>query len=122
RRRLGRTIFTVLGLSVGVALVVAVTSLSSGLDKAQKQVLGPLAGVGTDLTVTKQSFVPGGVTAFLSGGLQTDLSKLGKPGQKFETDTFFDTQPAFDANEPTEISKVSDVDTTSDALVLRGIH
>ena len=122
RRRLGRTIFTVLGLSVGVALVVAVTSLSSGLDKAQKTVLGPLAGVGTDLTVTKQQFVPGGLTALLSGGLQTDLSKLGTPGQKFSTDTFFDTQPAFDANEPTEISHVTGVQTTSSALVLRGIH
>src|SRR5690348_13951101 len=92
RRRLGRTLLTVMGLAVGVALVVAVTSLSSGLDKAQKTVLGPLAGVGTDMTVTKQSFVPGGI-AFLTGGAQTDLSKLGKVGSKFSTDTFVETQP-----------------------------
>jgi putative ABC transport system permease protein len=122
RRRIGRTILTVLGLAVGVALVVAVTSLSSGLDKAQKTVLGPLAGVGTDLTVTKQSFVPGALTTFLSGGLQTDLSKLGKPGDKFATDTFFDTQPAFGVSEPTEISHVTGVQTSSSALILRGIH
>jgi len=122
RRRLGRTILTVLGLAVGVALVVAVTSLSSGLDKAQKTVLGPLAGVGTDMTVTKQQFVPGGLTTILTGGLQTDLSKLGKPGQKFSTDSFVDTQPAFNPNEPTQISHVTGVQTTSTALVLRAIH
>jgi putative ABC transport system permease protein len=122
RRRLGRTLLTVLGLAVGVAVVVAVTSLSSGLDKAQKTVLGPLAGVGTDLTVTKQEFVPGGLTTLLTGGLQTDLSKLGKPGDKFTTDTFIDTQPAFDASEPTQISHVTGVQTTSTALILRGLH
>ncbi len=121
-RRLGRTILTVCGLAVGVALVVAVTALSSGLDKAQKTVLGPLAGVGTDLTVTKQEFVPGPLTAALTGGLQTDLSKLGKPGDHFETDNFFDTQPAFDDGDAAKVAQVNGVQTTSTALVLRGIH
>jgi putative ABC transport system permease protein len=121
-RRLGRTILTVCGLAVGVALVIAVTALSSGLDKAQRTVLGPLAGVGTDLTVTKQEFVPGALTAALTGGLETDLSKLGKPGDKFETDMFFDTQPMFDDGEPAKIAKTSGVEATSTALVLRGIH
>lgn len=52
-RRIGRTLLTVLGLAVGVGLVVAVASLSDGLNQAQNKVLDPLAGVGTDLMVTR---------------------------------------------------------------------
>jgi hypothetical protein len=40
------------GLGLGVALVVAIASVSSGLNAAQKKTLNPLAGIGTDLTVT----------------------------------------------------------------------
>ena len=53
RRRRGRTILTALGLGVGVGLVVAVTALSAGLDDAQSEVLEPLTGVGTDMTVAR---------------------------------------------------------------------
>src|SRR3954454_16533728 len=53
RRRRGRTLFTALGLAVGVGLVVTVTALSNGLDDAQREVLRPLTGVGTDLSVTR---------------------------------------------------------------------
>ena len=53
RRRMGRTVLTVLGLGVGVAMVVAITAVSNGLDDAQQQVLNPLASVGTDLLVTR---------------------------------------------------------------------
>jgi putative ABC transport system permease protein len=53
RRRAGRTALTVSGLAVGVALVVAITAVSSGLDDAQARVLDPLASVGTDLLVTR---------------------------------------------------------------------
>jgi len=52
-RRRGRTLLTVLGLAVGVGLVVAVASLSDGIDQAQARVLNPLSSVGTDLTVTR---------------------------------------------------------------------
>ena len=53
RRRRGRTILTALGLAVGVGLVVTVNSLSTGLDHAQRKVLEPLTGVGTDMTVSR---------------------------------------------------------------------
>src|SRR4029453_12016557 len=53
RRRSGRTILTALGLALGVGLVVTVTALSKGLDEAQAEVLKPLTGVGTDMTVTR---------------------------------------------------------------------
>ena len=51
-RRRTRTIVTLIGLGLGVALVIAISSLSNGLDRAQKKTLNPLAGIGTDLTVT----------------------------------------------------------------------
>ena len=53
RRRRGRTFLTALGLGLGVGLVVTVAALSDGLDKAQDEVLEPLTGVGTDLSVTR---------------------------------------------------------------------
>src|SRR5436309_15572463 len=53
RRRKGRTFLTALGLAVGVGLVVTVTALSTGLDRAQAKVLKPLTGVGTDMTVSR---------------------------------------------------------------------
>ena len=51
-RRKARTILTVLGLAVGVGLVIAIVSLTRGLDQAQKTALNPLSSIGTDLTVT----------------------------------------------------------------------
>ena len=51
-RRRARTVLTLLGLGLGVALVVAISSISTGLDRAQKKTLNPLADIGTDLTVT----------------------------------------------------------------------
>ena len=51
-RRKARTILTVLGLGVGVGLVIAIVSLTRGLDQAQKTALNPLSSIGTDLTVT----------------------------------------------------------------------
>ena len=51
--RKGRTVLTALGLGVGVGLVIAVGALSAGLDDAQQQVLKPLTGVGSDMSVTR---------------------------------------------------------------------
>src|ERR671919_414272 len=60
RRRPGRTALTALGLAVGVGLVVIVGALSAGLDDAQDDVLEPLTGVGTDLSVSRPIAVPAG--------------------------------------------------------------
>ena len=101
-RRRARTIVTLLGLGVGVALVIAIASLSDGLDRAQKQTLDPLAGIGTDITVTltpqqDQSTGFGGPGGGRGGNRDlvqanqsviTDLSKLGKPGTHFVHDFF----------------------------------
>src|SRR3989442_13993965 len=53
RRRSGRTVLTALGLAVGIGVVVTVSALSTGLDRAQAKVLAPLTGVGTDLSVSR---------------------------------------------------------------------
>ena len=89
-RRRGRTILTLLGLAVGVGLVIAISSLSKGLDEAQSATLDPLAGIGTDLTVTRAAQEDAGGGPFGGGGgrdvveanqaVITDLSKLGKAG------------------------------------------
>src|ERR671911_1737658 len=60
RRRPARTALTALGLAVGVGLVVIVGALSKGLDDAQGEVLEPLTGVGTDLSVSRPIAVPDG--------------------------------------------------------------
>ena len=87
-RRRARTILTLLGLGLGVALVVAISAVSRGLDHAQKTALDPLAGIGTDLTVTRAAQTDTGGGPFGGGGgnrdllvanssVITDLSKLG---------------------------------------------
>jgi hypothetical protein len=53
RRRGGRTLLTGPRSWVGVGLVVAVTALSDGLDRAQDEILQPLTGLGTDMSVTR---------------------------------------------------------------------
>lgn len=53
RRRMRQSVFIVLGLALGVGLVVTVTAVSSGMQRAQADVLQGLYGIGTDLTVTK---------------------------------------------------------------------
>jgi putative ABC transport system permease protein len=139
-RRRARTILTVLGLAVGVGLVIAITSLSRGLDQAQKTALNPLSSIGTDLTVTRavdvqrggfQGGGPGGGGGFGGGGaiiqanqsVLTDLSKLGKPGQHFVHDFFLPgTQLTFPASQTAQIAKLSGVAEVSSGLMLLAEH
>jgi ABC-type antimicrobial peptide transport system permease subunit len=145
-RRKGRTILTVAGLSIGVALVIVISSLTRGLDHAQKTALDPLSSIGTDLTVTLSPQTPdasGGAFAGPAGGgfaggggfgagrelIQanasaiTDLSKLGKPGTRFVQDFFLPgTQLTFPQSQASQISKLSGVAAVSTGLVLSGVH
>jgi ABC-type antimicrobial peptide transport system permease subunit len=143
-RRKSRTILTLLGLSIGVALVIAISALSRGLDHAQKTALNPLSTIGTDLTVTLAPQQDtggggGGGGGFGGGGgggggadrqvLQanssaiTDLSKLGKPGAKFVHDFFLPgTQLTFPQTQTTQIAALSGVSAVSSGLVLSAVH
>ncbi|MEU6544409.1 ABC transporter permease [Streptomyces sp. NPDC046859] len=53
RRRRKAALVVASGLALGIALVILVTSVSSGMSKAQDKVLQSLYGLGTDMTVTK---------------------------------------------------------------------
>jgi putative ABC transport system permease protein len=138
-RRRGRTILTLLGLGLGVALVIAISSLSNGLDKAQRQTLNPLAGIGTDLTVTlSPQEDTGGFGAGPGGGpggggnrdliqanqsVITDLSKLGKPGAHFVHDFFLPgTQLTFQQSAAKQVAAIAGVAEVTQGLTLLAEH
>ncbi|MER6407139.1 ABC transporter permease [Streptomyces viridosporus] len=58
RRRRRAALVVASGLALGIALVIVVTSVSSGTGKAQDKVLESLYGLGTDMTVTKAAEPP----------------------------------------------------------------
>jgi putative ABC transport system permease protein len=135
-RRRTRTIVTLIGLGLGVALVIAISSLSNGLDRAQKKTLNPLAGIGTDLTVTlsPQQNQGGGFGGPGGGGTNrdlvqanqsviTDLSKLGKPGTHFVHDFFLPgTQLTFQQTAAKQIAAISGVAQVTQGLTLLAQH
>ncbi|MEV0091911.1 ABC transporter permease [Streptomyces sp. NPDC050738] len=53
RRRRKAALVVASGLALGIALVIVVSSVSSGMSTAQDKVLQSLYGLGTDMTVTK---------------------------------------------------------------------
>ncbi|MEU5000915.1 ABC transporter permease [Streptomyces sp. NPDC021622] len=53
RRRRKAALVVASGLALGIALVIVVSSVSSGMKQAQGKVLESLYGLGTDMTVTK---------------------------------------------------------------------
>src|SRR5918996_4749161 len=138
RRRKGRTVLTALGLAVGVGLVVTVTALSEGLDDAQGEVLEPLTGVGTDLsvnrpvTVEEQDGEEGfavGPGAGLSAKEQRQLEKengtarvglenLGEPGERFEQENLVTTELSFPERKADQISGLDGVEQVGGGLTL----
>jgi len=135
-RRRVRTLLTVAGLGLGVALVITISGLSRGLDRAQKTALNPLSGIGTDLTVTRGVQTdntgfgggPGGGGTFRdviqsNQSVLTDLSKLGKPGQHFVHDFFLPgTQLTFPTSQGASVSKLSGVAASAQGLLLIAEH
>jgi ABC-type antimicrobial peptide transport system permease subunit len=128
-RRKGRTIVTLSGLALAVGLVIAIASLSNGLDRAQKATLDPLAGIGTDLTVTRDvpedGMFPGAGRDLVEANrsVVTDLSKLGKPGDDFVHDFFLPgTQLTFPESQAQEIAALDEVGAVSSGLLLQAVH
>jgi ABC-type lipoprotein release transport system permease subunit len=141
RRRPGRTALTALGLAVGVGLVVIVGALSAGLDDAQDEVLEPLTGVGTDLSVSRPIAVPAGDGSAsgdpfsqLSPREQRQLerenkghdaafnySELGEPGDRFSRETLLTTNLSVPAVEVAEIRELDGVGDASGSLTLRAL-
>ncbi|MEV8123016.1 ABC transporter permease [Streptomyces sp. NPDC085944] len=63
RRRRKAALVVASGLALGIALVIVVDSVSSGMGRAQDKVLQSLYGLGTDMTVTKAAETSSGSTA-----------------------------------------------------------
>lgn len=137
RRRKGRTVLTAACLAVGIALVVAVTSLSAGLDDAQGEVLDPLTGVGTEMSVTRPISIPdpseGGGPGALSkkeqkqleregGGPPVALDDLGKAGSKFDTYQYRSTDLSFPAAKTKQIDAVDGVESSAAGLTVDVTH
>ncbi len=136
RRRWGRTLLTAAGLGVGVALVVATTAFSVGLKDAQDEVLAPLTGVGTDMTVTRPLTVDEDDSGFAglseeereqleeeNGGGRIAFDNLGEPGEKFSTDRLVSgSQLSFSSDVIEEVSAISGVENVTGSLTLTNMH
>lgn len=133
RRRLGRTLVTAVGLAVGVGLVVTVSALSTGLDDAQGEVLQPLTGVGTDLSVTRSINLEAGPQGLSEsdrqalreemGGARVGLRSLGQPGEKFSRDNFVPTgRLSFPASRVADIRELDGVKDAAASLTLNAVH
>src|SRR6266516_2569207 len=130
RRRKGRTLLTALGLALGVGVVITVSALSAGLDRAQAQVLEPLTGVGTDMSVTRPIVISSASSSSSTNGGSAQLSakeraqlqkengdqRVGfgnlKAGEKFNRTSFRSTQLSFPAS---QVAKISALDGVSAA-------
>lgn len=135
RRRKGRTLLTAAGLAVGVSLVVAVSALTAGLDDAQQQVLAPLRGVGTDMSIIRPITFEGGQAGTAQGpgglsdeerkqledenggGFGVDFGDL-ETGSEFTRTSFMSTELSFDESEADSISKLKDVAGVGKSLKL----
>ena len=141
RRRRGRALLTALGLGLGIALVVAVTSLSTGLDRAQDRVFAPLAGVGTDLLVSRPVELGSGKDSASFASFAAlpqkeqkalrdenedafvDPADLGKPGERFSADSFLPaTQLTFPEAAAKAIANVPEVAGVGRALTVLLVH
>ena len=142
RRRKGRTFLTALGLGVGVGLVVTVAALSSGLDKAQDEVLEPLTGVGTDLSVARPIQVEengegqGGPGAFgnlseeeqrqlrrENGGGRFGLNDLGEAGERFSRTNFMSTtELSFPDSEASDVAGLDGAKAVAAGLTLNMVQ
>jgi putative ABC transport system permease protein len=135
RRRRARTVLTSLGLAVGVALVIAVNALSTGLDRAQQKVLSPLTGVGTDMSVTRPIKLTenSGPFSNLSPAEQRRLRREGggagpldfgnvKPGSTIDRDTFQAAQLSFSDSQIAKARSMSGVQSAAGALTLNAVH
>lgn len=112
RCRMRQAVLTAAGLAVGIALVVTVTAMSSGVRSAQGRVLGALFGVGTDITVTTAT-APAGPSGFNQVTPEPYVQHsdvLGSP-----------TQGTLNASAVTAIARLRDVSTAVGGLVLTEI-
>jgi ABC-type lipoprotein release transport system permease subunit len=117
RRRFKQSLVVALGLAVGVALVVTVSSAAAGVRSAQGQVLHSLYGVGTDMTVTRSlgrgAIGPQRFRGFGSGPPQGGIRRIARDTLQPQIGT--GTLPASDV---AKVRRVNGVAAASAGLVL----
>lgn len=118
-RRRTKTILIAVGLAVPIALVIVIGAYSTGLSKAQDEVLEPLVGLGTDMTVTKTA--DANDTAGGGGPPRIGLNNR-EAGEKFTEDTFTTGANAtFDAASISEVKSLANVESASGALTVTNL-
>jgi ABC-type antimicrobial peptide transport system permease subunit len=116
RRRKRQALLTSLGLALGVALVVIVSAVTTGVGDAQDDVLKSLYGVGTDVTVTK----PVEMQQSMRGRFQLSTDDVEKVGDQFVRDTVVATPGAgnFSLSRVGEIAGMDNVAASVGGLLL----
>jgi ABC-type lipoprotein release transport system permease subunit len=117
RRRFKQSLVIALGLAVGIALVVTVSSAAAGVKSAQGQVLHSIYGVGTDMTVTRSlgrgSVGPQRFGGFGSGPSQGGTRRISRDVLRPQIGS--GTLPASDV---AKVAEVNGVAAASGGLVL----
>ncbi|MEU4655245.1 FtsX-like permease family protein [Streptomyces sp. NPDC023723] len=115
RRRRKAALVVASGLALGIALVIVVNSVSSGMGKAQDKVLESLYGLGTDMTVTKAA-----AAADDSEGGQSERPRFQFDAQDSDSDAEQSTDrvmvQGFQTLAGTTVGKVADQSGVADAV------
>jgi ABC-type antimicrobial peptide transport system permease subunit len=118
-RRRTKTILISIGLAVPIALTIMIGAYSTGLSNAQDDVLEPLVGLGTDMTVAK-TFTPG-QRPDGAGGPRIGLN-ASQAGQAFSRDTYttgFNGE--FSSKNVTNVSELDGVKSAVGGLTVTNI-
>jgi ABC-type antimicrobial peptide transport system permease subunit len=118
RHRWRQATIIALGLALGIGLVVTVTALSRGVNRAQADVLHSLYGQDTAITVTKApSFGSGGPGRFRTGG----SGSRPKAGSKVSVDSLTSTAlSAIPASDVASVARLNGVAAAAGGLTLNG--
>lgn len=118
-RRRTKTFLIAAGLAVPITLTILVGAFSTGLGNAQDEVLEPLVGLGTDMSVTKSTTPEGGGPPGGPGRIRFNEREA---GEKFTENTFstgFNT--AFSEKNVAKVKALSDVNDAVGALTVNNI-
>ncbi|MFD8967155.1 ABC transporter permease [Streptomyces sp. NPDC059568] len=110
RRRRKAALVVASGLALGIALVIIVSSVSSGMSQAQDKVLQSLYGLGTDMTVTKAAPPPG------EGGQTRPRFEFDAKGDDAEQSSDRVLVQGFQTLAASTVTKVGDQDGVADAV------
>ncbi|TGA95435.1 ABC transporter permease [Streptomyces sp. MZ04] len=113
RRRRKAALVVASGLALGIALVIVVSAVSSGMKQAQGKVLESLYGLGTDMTVTKAATPPKEGSG-QSGRPRFKFDAKGKDGEEQSSDRVM--VQGFQTLASSTVAEVGEQDGVADAV------